>query len=213
MASGVRSSVTLLMVWGALASAAACTSTAPGTPAGVDDASTTRTTPTASSQPDSAVPAAPREIDLDGLDPCRLWTPEQLTQLAQDPQPIGGGPFTRSTGDTACSFTSAEDNDPSVGFHLALVRDYDVSDLIVPDSHGVTMTVTDVAGFPAVREVKPAENLRPCKFAVRTAARQYVEVRLDYGSALSSGFLPIEQACDLTLKAATFAMQTLQTQR
>lgn len=71
--------------------------------------------------------------------------------------------------------------------------------------------LVDVAGYPAYQEMD--DGVRPCTLAISTAGGQYLEMRLDYGSSSGSGWLPVEQACQLTIKAATFAVQTLQTQR
>ena len=183
-----------------------CSRTAPGnpTPWPSSDAGATAGTVTASPSP-GPLPARPREIRLESLDPCILWTTEQLSQLGLVTRPDQG---TTTAGDTACVYEAQDRQPPKISFTLSTVLDHDVADQFLP-SHGDT--VIDVAGFPAVRQPASAAGLRPCSVLVSTSQGQFLSVWLNYGS--TENHLPGEQACELTTKAATFAMQTLQTQR
>ena len=86
-----------------------------------------------------------------------------------------------------------------------------MAELLVPDFAEVRNTVVEVAGFPAVRHSVSAASPSPCTVSVGTAQGQFLEVRLMYGSA--KNYLSLEQACELTVMAAEFAMQTLQMER
>lgn len=194
----------------------ACDATEAGKPvASGGPVSSSIATTSASPGPSSGspLPPRPRDLEIDGFNPCQAWTADQLTALGLDVDPVGGGPMTTATGDAGCGYIAAGDGRPLVNFFISFELDRDAADVLVPDSQGMATQVAEVAGFPAVRETGPERSLRPCLFAVSTKDGQYVEVRLDYGSSIQSGVLPLEQACERTLQAATFAMQTLQAQR
>ncbi len=181
----------------------ACTGTTSGSPSPSPTAG--RSSSAGVTPSEGQLPPRPREIILDGVDPCALWTSAQLAQLAVGPAPKKG---TSTAGDEMCSFDAASIQPPKASFSALLVLDHDVMDDFLPEDGD---TVIDVDGFPAILQTAPATGPQPCAVLVSTADGQYLEIRLTYGS--TEAHLSGEQACDLTSKAATFAMQTLQTQR
>jgi hypothetical protein len=88
------------------------------------------------------------------------------------------------------------------------VLDHDAADLFLPNDGD---TVTDIVGFPGVRQPADPAGPRPCTVIVGTAQGQALRLSLNYAS--TEAHLSGEEACELTIKAATFAMQTLQTMR
>ena len=141
----------------------------------------------------------PREVRLDSTDPCGLWTAEQLSQLGLVAPPRPG---TSTAGDAMCSFDLQSLQASSL--NLLTVIDHDVMD-VVDTNQGDTRT--DIAGFPAFRQSAEPGSVRPCNVLVSTATGQFLETDLFYGE--TSGDLSSEQACELTTKAATFAVLTL----
>jgi hypothetical protein len=145
----------------------------------------------------------PREVKLDSVSPCGLWTAEQLSQLDLVANPR---PATSTAGDAMCSFDLR--NLQASSLNLLTVVDHDVMDVVDTGQGDIRL---DIAGFPAFRQSAEPGSVRPCKVLVSTAAGQFLETDLFYGE--TSGGLSSEQACELTTKAAMFAVQTLLGQR
>lgn len=72
-----------------------------------------------------------------------------------------------------------------------------------------TSSVVKVGEFPAVLEIGRPEGASPCMLAVSTADKQHLQVK----ALTPPGEYSIEQACEMTTKAATFAVQNLQALR
>lgn len=151
------------------------------------------------------LPPRPRDITLDAVDPCTLWSGDQLTQLAMAPTPRRD---TSTAGDAYCAYEATSLEAPNLSFAAYVVLDHDVTDSFLPEQGD---ELVDVDGFPAVRRAAPATGPQPCTVMVSVVEGQYLEIKLFYGS--TEAHLSGERACELTVKAATFAMQTLQTQR
>jgi hypothetical protein len=86
------------------------------------------------------------------------------------------------------------------------VLDHDASELAIAGDERVQF-----AGFPGARIFAEQGSPRPCTVVVGTAQGQALRLALDYGS--TENHLSVEQACELTSRAATFAVQTLLGQR
>jgi hypothetical protein len=134
-----------------------------------------------------------------------LWTAEQLGQLALSGEPRRN---TTTAGDAMCAFDAQDRQPPRMSLNVAVVLDHDAAEQFSSERGDV---IVSVAGFPAVQQSASAAGPRPCVVIVGTAQGQSMDVTLNYGS--TEGHLTGERACELTVKAATFAMQTLQTQR
>lgn len=150
------------------------------------------------------LPPRPRDIALNGLNPCTLWTADQLRELKVQPAPVSGGPQETASGYPVCTHFG-DGNEPDVGYSVTTVLDRDAE---VLESGMVESTIVAVDGFPAVQETSESSDISPCRLAVSTAAGQHLRVM-----AVTRGELSVEQACEMTLRAATFAVQTLQTLR
>jgi hypothetical protein len=184
----------------ALALVAGCTATSSGKPGAQSPPPGTAT-----AGDDSPLPPRPRDIGLDGVNPCTLWTADQLAALALMPNPRRS---VTTAGDDICHFDALDQEPPEITLSVATIVDHDAANMYLPD-HGDT--IIDVARFPAVRSPADPAGLRPCQVLVSTAPGQTLEITLDYSS--TKNHLSTEQACELTVKAATLAMQTLQSQR
>jgi hypothetical protein len=113
-----------------------------------------------------------------------------------------------STGDSICHFDAQNREPPEMSMSVSTVFGHDANDVFLPNRGDA---IVDVAGFPAVRQAADAAGPTPCTVVVSTTQGQFLEVALNYSS--TEAHLPIGQACELTIKAATFAMRTLQAQR
>jgi hypothetical protein len=185
----------------ALALAAGCTATSPGSPSAQPPSGTVTVRTTG----DTPLPPRPRDIGLDGVNPCTLWTADQLAALALTPSPRRS---VTTAGDDICHFDALDQKPPEITLSVATIVDHDAANMYLPD-HGDT--IVDVAGFPAVQSPADPAGIRPCQVLVSVAPGQTLEITLDYSSI--KNHLTTEQACELTVKAATLAMQTLQKQR
>jgi len=105
-------------------------------------------------------------------------------------------------------YTAPPQSDVEFGFIATAVLDLDAT-IYRGDTAQTKATVVDVDGFPAVQEMGNPENASPCRLAISTSPGQHLEVRAE----TRPGEYSVEQACDITMKAATFAVQTLQTLR
>jgi len=185
----------------ALVLAAGCTARSSGSPQ-PQPSSGSATTATSDDEP---LLARPRDIGLGGTNPCELWTAGQLAELGLSTSPRGG---VTSTGDNICHFDAQDQQPPYLVLSVSTIPDHDTKDFYLPHRGH---TIVDIAGFPAVRQQSEIGSPTPCQVYVSTAPGQTLEISLHYSS--TKNHLTIEQACELTVKAATLAMQTLQKQR
>lgn len=190
-----------------LALVAGCTATSAGTPAPSEPgsgSSSNSSPPTAS----SSIGERPREIKLDGVNPCVLWTPDQLRQLAVELTPITGGPQKDSAGYQVCTYWNSKSGQARIGYSARTVTNLDAS-VFLGDTNLTTASVVKVGEFPAVQEIRRPEGASPCMLAISTADKQHLQVE----ALTRPGAFSVDQACEMTKKAAAFAIQNLQTLR
>lgn len=182
---------------------AGCTTDTPGTarPSG-SGANDISTNPSQSST-NEALPPRPREIKINGVDLCALWTPEQLRQLSMPQEPASR---TDDQGKPWCFFNN--EGNPDLTYGLKARLDKDVTDWLGPGQVEQT-SVGVIAGFPAV-QLHGRTTSSGCAQFVSTARGQYLQVET---ASSDADQFTIEQMCELAKKAATFATQTLQTLR
>lgn len=197
----------LLLVFVLLVLAAGCTASTAGTPGPSEPGSGSPSTssPTEASSP---LAARPREIRLDGLNPCALWTPDQQQQLAVQTTPVAGGPQEDSAGYQVCTYESPQSSGTDIGYVARAVTGLDAS-VYLGDTSFTDSSVVKVGDFPAVLEVGRPDGASPCMLAISTADKQHLQVQ----ALTEPGAYSVEQACEMTTKAARFALQTLQTLR
>jgi Protein of unknown function (DUF3558) len=169
------------------------------------EASATTPVTTPSLPPSSAaqeLPPRPREIDVNGLDLCTLWTPRQLAELDMPARPASR---LDDQGKPWCYYDN--EGAPDVAYGVKARLDEDVTEWLGRGQAQQT-SVLVIGGFPAV-ELQAATTVG-CAVLVSNRSGQYLQIQMtssDYDQ------FTIQQMCGMAKKAATFAAQTLQTLR
>lgn len=176
--------------------AVACAAAVPAPPAPTPTA--VAPTPTSTSAP----PARPREIRLDGVDPCTLLTPAQRKSLGLGgaPQPYTSGPPTPGK---ACSITGFEPR--AVAVSLTAATTVGINAVTAPGAVSDALTPIAVARFPAV--IAQPRNPDLCFVDIDIASGQLLDVLFRDGG----GVIPIsqDQLCRGAVDVAGQAVGTL----
>lgn len=167
-------------------------------------ASTTSTTTSS-----SVFGSRPAELVLDGVNPCLLWTEAQLGQLGVRGTPDDGDPAPGVLGNLTCNYRGPAEP-VEIQYTASVSTQHDIADLLGTTAARTTETVTEVGGFPAIQFARPAGSIDPCSVVIGTASGQHLWIDL---SVFPNEGLTVQQACQLTMKAATMAMDTLRTLR
>jgi Protein of unknown function (DUF3558) len=170
--------------------AAGCTTAVEGTP---------------SAQPPVPLPQRPREVRLDGVDPCALLTPEQRTELGLDGIPRYTNPQTPLFGGNVptCTITGLRDRPIALGVGAvttAGIERWQQSDL------AAEVRTTTTAGFPAVIAT-PTRAVDYCSIEVDVATGQLLDVQLSDGGGRPP--IPQHELCARAEQAAETLMQSL----
>jgi hypothetical protein len=196
--------------------AAACTDSTGGvaTP-GQNQSPTSDPDPSTGSPPSSGgetptveIPAPPKDLDLDGLKPCSLFTEAQLGQVAAkfkfDEPPKDG-----SSGDKydAPMCTLAQSAEPFNNMDVLLVTSEGIGPWL-SGKRNVDAWLVSVAGYPAVDYKLAGTDDEECVTSVGVAEGQQLMVDLQ---ALQD--TDYHQLCQITEQVAAMATQTLQTLR
>jgi hypothetical protein len=146
-------------------------STPPSGPAG--------TAPPAAAPSTVALPPRPREVRVDGVDPCSLLTPQVRAEQGLTQEPRSGRGYTALyRGEIAqCSVTGFAEPDVAVGLGLSTTAGVEVFDPRNPDA---TYTVTEVRGFPAL-VASLGRFPEFCTVAVDVAPGQVLDVQFRDG--------------------------------
>lgn len=191
-----------------LISVVGCTSSTGGDPTPDQNGNETSTRqPGGSSAPSEELPPRPRDLSLDGVEPCSLLTKTQLDQLRSELQ-LDKPPRSYTSDDTHYKA-------PTCGLEQSR-EPYDSIDLMVVTSEGAEIWLSgernvdawqvSVGGYPAVDYKLRGSEDAECVTAVDVADGQQMIV----------DFIPLErrdykQLCQTTEKVAAMALQTLQT--
>jgi hypothetical protein len=180
---------------------AACTDTKSGQAVGG--------TPTAQSEaaPTSvAIPPRPKEIKLDGLDPCKLFQKAELDQIKVNRQRNKTQTEEVFKGAPICSMDGT-DGKASWTYEVWLITSEGIAPWLA-GTRNVDAKLVNVGGFPAVDYKFLGTTTFDCNTAVDVAN----------GQQLSVGFRPItrdafsqSEMCQKSEQAAGFALQNLQT--
>jgi hypothetical protein len=153
----------------------------------------------------SAPPPRPREVRLDGIDPCSLLTAEQRADLGLTSDPHFS--LTRVelfNGDVpTCTVHSQGPSSTVIGFGIVTtvgIERWQDSRL------NAQIRAVDVAGFPAVVAV-PINSKSYCGVEVDVAAGQLLDVQALDGGGTAPGSQ--DTLCARALQSAAAAMQTL----
>ncbi|MFJ6670706.1 DUF3558 domain-containing protein [Actinosynnema sp. NPDC091369] len=179
---------------------AGCTAEEPGDPRPTTGAGSTSS---ASGSPTTTRSARPKEIKLDGLDPCKALSADQMTELAvTEPEPqendlSGIGKF------PLCDYTGI--GSPRRGYGIGLVTSAGIEHW--QGSGNVDVERTEVSGYPAAQVVLTGTNDVMCSIAVDVADGQHLLVDFN---PLGDDFSQ-DKMCQNAKKAAELALVTLPT--
>lgn len=154
------------------------------------------------------IPPPPREISLDDLDACTLFTEPQRAELDVDqvrPNVAGGTTIYEGMKDCSLDKTAAE---PFYGYHVIAVTNVDVSYWINQPTNTDAKLIS-IAEYPAAEFKTKGTEGADCAVAVGVAKNQHLHVEFH---PLSED-LQQDEICQRSEQAAEMAIQTLQTLR
>jgi hypothetical protein len=180
-----------------------CTDTGSGQaiPAGQ---TTTKSSGPSGSAP-SAIPPRPRDITLEGVDPCKLFTKAQLDQImvtrqrnqVQQAEVFKGSPFCAMDGGDGQVFWD----------YAAWLVTTEGIEPWLDGKRNVDAKLVSIAGFPAASYKIRGTTTFNCWTAIGVANGQQMAVEF----RPSRNTFTQEQMCEKSQQAATLAVQTLQT--
>lgn len=191
--------------------AAGCTTNAPGQPTsepggGSPGSSSPQSTESSgSAEPSADVPPRPRDISLDGLDPCTLYTDAQRGQLNVDDVKSRESDSDSFNGMKECVL-AVEAQEPFYDYTALAVTTEGVETWLSGDRN-VDAELISVQGFPAAKFKFRGVEDEGCDIAVGVGDTQYLWVQV---VPLSRGFKQ-DQLCQMVSEATEMAMTTLQT--
>lgn len=178
----------LLLVTAVLA--AGCTAAVEGTPAAA---------------PPAPLPQRPREVRLDGVDPCSLLTPSDRAELGLQTSGIPNSKYVelfRGTV-TMCSLSGFRPN--AVTLSIAAVTTVGVERWQEGDV-AANLQQTTIAGFPAIIAT-PERFDDYCSVEIDVAQGQLLDVQ--FGDGGSSPRIPQDELCRRAGRSAEAAVATL----
>lgn len=188
---------------------AGCTTSATGQPTpeegGESSTSSSTTSESSGADPTVEVPPRPREISLDGLDPCTLYTDAQRAQLKVDDVKSRESDSNSFEGMKECSL-AVEAQEPFYDYTALAVTTEGVEAWLT-GNRNVDAELTSVQGFPAAQFKFRGVEDEGCDIAVGVADGQYLWVQV---IPISRGFKQ-DQLCRMVSQATDMAMTTLQT--
>lgn len=200
-----------LAVVAAAVVSAGCTTNEPGQPTSAPggDSSSTTTAPTSqpsgSSSPTVEVPPRPRDITLDGLDPCTLFTEAQRTQLKATDVDSGESGSDNFEGMKECVL-EVDAQEPFYDYTALAVTTEGV-DAWLTGKRNVEAELTTVQGFPAAQFKFRGSDGEGCDLAVGVAEKQNLWIQVvPYSRGLEQ-----DELCQMARQATEMAMTTLQT--
>lgn len=185
--------------------AAACTKSEAGQPSPGGGGSTASTQPTSSGV---AIPPRPRDLKLDGLDPCTLFTDAQLAQLKLDRkrQRVAESEHYKGMKDCALDQLKAP-----FDHYSALAATNEGIEPWLSGKRNVEAKLSSVAGFAAATywfRGARGNNAADCTTSVDVTSGQSLVVSADNDGKQT---YTLEQLCQRAEQAAGMAIQTLQT--
>ena len=157
-------------------------------------------------QPSVDIPPPPRELSLEGLDPCTLFTDAQLAQLkVNDVRPSDDGGDDIYDGMKECTL-DADAAEPFTTYDVIAVTDVDVS-FWLNERRNADAELISVAGYPAAQFRTKGTQDADCAIAVGVAKNQHLHVEM----FPISEDLSQDELCLGSKEAAEMALETLQT--
>lgn len=163
--------------------------------------------PPTSASPTVAIPPRPRELKLDGVEPCALFSDAQLGQLDVN--------RVRKTTDRSKQYNGMLECVLSVNgqfyeYSMTLATNEGIGPWLT-GKRNVDAKLSSVAGYPAATywiKGGSGHDIDGCDTSVDVADGQQLMVDVDNDGQHS---FALEQLCQMAEKAAGFAVQTLQT--
>jgi hypothetical protein len=176
-----------------LATLTACSSSEGGaaTPQSTTESTTSSTTSTPSS-------TRPKEIRLDGKNPCELMTAEQLAAIGETTAP-------RQNTSSAFNSPNCDFNTTGALWNITLVITEGIEVWTGGKRQGQPTEIAPIAGFPAITVTRPSTDVR-CDLAVDVADGQYLFVGFEASKSFADRF---PKPCDGARQVAEAAMQNL----
>ncbi|MCO1654810.1 DUF3558 domain-containing protein [Pseudonocardia humida] len=191
----------LLLLLLVSATVAACSTTAvPGQAAPSEAASST--------QPGSVpLPTRPRDIALDGIDPCALLTAQQRAELGLQGEGVSETSNEPIFTGRNCTFRGYEPQPVVIGIALATENGIEV--ITSPGAVNDDLEPITVDGFPAV--LARPRVLDFCSVDIDVAPDQFIDVQLADGGGAQP--VPQESLCRDVVEIAEQVVGTLQSLR
>jgi hypothetical protein len=201
-----RLAATLLVV----GLAAGCTTSEAGEPTtgGSTRSTSDSESPDTSSSPSVDIPPPPKDLSVDGLDPCTLFTDAQQAQIGVDsvrPGVAGGNAIYKDMKNCSLDKSSAE---PFYTYDVIAVTNVDVS-YWINQPHNADVELISIGGYPAAEFHTKGVLDTDCAVALGVAKNQHLHVEFHPQSEK----LKQDQICQRSEQAAEMALQTLQTLR
>jgi hypothetical protein len=190
---------------------AGCTTSEAGVP--VSGGPTTGSTSDSESTPDTPgsstteIPPPPKDLSLEGIDPCTLFTDAQMAQLGVDDSRSGvaGSVVYKDMKNCALDKEKAE---PFYSFDVVAATNVDV-DYWINKPHNTDTELISIGGYPAAEFKTKGTQGADCAVALGVAKNQLLHVEF---VPLSEDYKQ-DQLCQKSEQAAELALQTLQTLR
>jgi hypothetical protein len=168
------------------------------------DAPATPTPTVGAAEPTGLVlPPRPRELPLDGVDPCALLTPDQRKLLGLDHDTLRSATSARVFAGPTCTILGYEPRAISVGF--ALATGSGIEALTAPGATTDEIAPITVEGFPAI--LARPDQADFCSVDVDVAEGQFLDVIFRDAGEVPP--VPQDQLCAGAVKVAENAVQTL----
>lgn len=179
--------------------AVGCTNQEPGNATSSSKIGTISTT-TSTAQPNKS---RPQEIKLNGIDPCKVLTTDQMQQLTVVEAERNDSNIVKTGDVPTCSY--GNNTSPRITYGVGLVTTKGIE--YWRGNGNVDVEKIDVSGYAAVQLTLKGTSTLDCAVAVDVADGQQLYV--DFSPTGQQ--VPQEQMCDNARRAAEFALTTLPT--
>jgi hypothetical protein len=190
---------------------AGCTTSEAGTatPGATTDSSSTSESQPPESSPQSSVeiPPPPRDLSLDGVDPCTLVTEAQQAELKITDVNPGVGESSIYKDMKECTL-DADGGEPFISYNLVAVTNLDVG-YWINEPHNAEVRLISIESYPAAEFNIIGGRDVDCAIALGVAKNQFLYVKMEPFEGEFTG----EQLCQGGQRVAAMALQTLQTMR
>ena len=168
-------------------------------------AACTRAVEVAPAAPTSAPPTRPREVRLEGVDPCSLLTAEQRRELGLTSEPRSSTAYVGLFRGEVRTCTVRGDSADSALLGITAVTTAGIERWREGDLAAQTRSTT-AAGFPALTAV-PTQARDYCSVEVDVASGQLLDIQ--YGGGTPESPIPQDELCRRAGRSADAAMATL----